>query len=199
MAFNTAYANQLHRHVVIWLDDHIGEVGNNEVMKERFRRVTYPLHTLTNVNAAITFIREQEQNEISVFLIVSGKLAHAILPSVFPLKYLVRVFIFCGDMKPHMELASTYIEKVRMHDSDNDLLLDLTEEVATQLVKEAEKCAAQNLTERAAGLFDWADWLYNDRITIQVASCKRFLEIIHEKREKLVNVHGTNYENQFNQ
>lgn len=40
-------------------------------MKDRFRRVTYPLHTFTQVETAIDFIREQQTNEMSVFLIVS--------------------------------------------------------------------------------------------------------------------------------
>ena len=198
MAFNAEYAGQLHRHVVIWLDDHIGEVGNNEVMKERFRRVTYPLHTFTNVDAAVAFIREQEKNKISVFLIVSGRLAHAILPTVSLLECLIYVFIFCGDMKQHMKLATEYIEKVLMYDSDELLLISLTNEVANQLIKEANKCIAQNQVQRAAGLFDWADWLYNDVQTLQEASCRRFREIIREQRQKLVTTHGTIFENHFN-
>ena len=196
MAFNTKYADQLHRHIVIWLDEHIGEVGNNEKMKERFRRITYPLHTFTNVSSTVAFIREQQAN-ISIFLIVSGKLAHEILPIVFPIECVIYIFIFCRDMMEHMDLASTYIEKVLMHDSNEDLLIDLTNEIAKQLIKDAEKRKEQGDFEHAAGLYDWADWLFNDADTLRHSACQRYRQIIQANREKLRIDHGAVFTNQF--
>ncbi len=69
MAFNTEYAQNLHRHVIIWLDEHIGQLGNNEKMKDRFRRITYPLKTLkqVQVQSAINEIDEQQNAQKSVF------------------------------------------------------------------------------------------------------------------------------------
>lgn len=81
MTLNREYADQIHRHVII--------VGNNETMKERFRRVTCPLHTFTDVDSAVAFIREQERAGMAVFSIVSGELAHPILPVVYPLRHIV--------------------------------------------------------------------------------------------------------------
>ncbi|CAF4241294.1 unnamed protein product [Adineta steineri] len=80
MAFNVTYADTLHKHVVMWVDPFIGEVGDNERMKERFRRVTYPLHTFTDVISAVKFIEEQRDAGKTVFLITSGRLTRELVP-----------------------------------------------------------------------------------------------------------------------
>ena len=197
MAFNTEYADQIHRHVVIWLDKYIGIVGNNEIMKERFRRVTYPLHTFTDINSTVAFIHEQERAGMAVFLIVSGELAHEIVPLIYPFECLVYVFIFCLDMMKHKDLASEYLDKVLMHDSDEDLLIQLTDEIARQLVKDAKNYEEQDRIELAIGLYDWAAWLCNDVNTLRNAVCERYRQIIQQHQERLRNSRRATIPNRF--
>ena len=64
---------------------HYGQLGDNETMKDRFRRVTYLLHTFTQVPAAINFIHQQEANQMSVFLIVLGQCARQNVREIFDL------------------------------------------------------------------------------------------------------------------
>jgi hypothetical protein len=94
MAFNAAYKETLHRHDIVWIDEHIGQLGNNQKMKDHFRRVTYPLMTFTQVEPAIDFIRQRQVAQRSVFLIVSGRLALEIVPQ----ECVIQIFLFCGNM-----------------------------------------------------------------------------------------------------
>jgi len=197
MAFNIEYAQKLHQHVVMWVDKHIGQPGDNERMKNRFRRVIYPLETFTDVNPAINFIREQQAAKRSVFLIVSGSLARGIVPKVYDLECVIQIFIFCANIKDHMSWAESYIDKVLMEDFDEDLLIRLTNEIANYLTDEANRYADQDKVEQAAGLLDWAAWLYNDAETLGRAACKKILENINQRRQKLNIDHNIVHPNLF--
>ncbi|CAF1498229.1 unnamed protein product [Rotaria sp. Silwood1] len=198
MEFNSDYAQKLHRHVVIWLDEYIGLPASNEKMKDRFRRVTYPLETFTKVQPTIDFIRQQQAAQMSVFLIVSGQLALDIVPQVYDYNCVIQIFIFCAKIKNYTEWATQYIDKVLMFDFDEDLLIRLTNEIANYLTDEAEKYGKQDKVEFAAGLLDWAAWLYNDADTLQRAACKKMLANIKQRRQKLDIDYQIVYPNQFN-
>jgi len=198
MALNTAYAQMLHRHVIMWVDEHIGELGNNEKMKDRFRRVTYPLTTFTQVQPAIHFINQQQTAQKSVFLIVSGQLAVKIVPQIYDFECVRQIFVFCGIMTNYIGWAAEYINKILMFDSDEELLIRLTNEIANYLVEEANQSDRKDQLELAAGLLDWADWLYNDADTLQRAACKTIRENIKERRNKLSIDHKIVHPNQFN-
>jgi hypothetical protein len=197
MAFNAEYAETLHRHVVIWVDKYIGEPGNNESMKDRFRRVTYPLETFTNVKPAIDAIRQHQNAGKSVFLILSGTLALEMVPHIYDFECVIQIFIFCAVIKDYTAWAVDYIDKVLMFDFDEELLIRLTNEIANYLSDEANKYDKQNKVERAAGLLDWAAWLYNDADTLQRAACKSILEGIKQRRQKLNIDHQIVHPNQF--
>jgi len=123
MSLNTAYAQMLHRRVIMWVDEHIGELGNNEKMKDRFRRITYPLKTFTQVQPAIHFINQQQIDQKSVFLIVSGQLALKIVPQIYDFQCVRQIFVFCGLMTNYIGWAAEYINKILMFDSDEELLI----------------------------------------------------------------------------
>ena len=148
MAFNAEYADQIHRHVVIWLDKHISIVWNHGT------------------------ICEQERADVVVFLI-------------------------CLNMMEHKALASEYIDKVLMHDSDEELLIQLTNETACQLVKDAGTCEEQGQIERAVGLYGWTDWLYNDANTLRRAACERYRQIMRQYQDRLHARHRATIPNQF--
>lgn len=185
MEFNRACVEKLHRHDVVWLDKHIGELGNNQKMKDRFRRVTHPLLTFTEVEPVVNFIRQRQVIQRSVFLIVSGKLGSEIVPQIFDLECVVQIFVFCGNISNHSDWATNYIEKLLMFDSEEELLIRLTNEIAKYLTEEANRYDQKNQTDRAAALLDWADWLYNDADTLQRAACKSIRENIRKRREQL--------------
>ncbi len=198
MTFNTEYAETLHRHVVMWVDKHIGVPGNNEMMKDRFRRVTYPLETFIDVQPAIDFIHQQQAAEKSVFLIISGSLAREIVPKIYDLDCVIQIFIFCANMKNHTAWAEQYIDKVLILESDEDLLIRLTNEIANYLKEEANKYDKENKVKQAAGLLDWAAWLYKDADTLQRTVCKTILDEIKQRRQKLNIDHQIVHPNQFN-
>lgn len=198
MAFNSEYAQTLHRHVVMWLDEHIGQFGDNEKMKDRFRRVTYPLHTFTQVSPAVDFIRQQHAQKMSVFLIVSGRYAQDIVPKIYDLDCVVQIFIFCAKINDYTVWATDYIEKVLMFDFDEELLIRLTNEIANYLSDQAKLYEQENQSEKAAGLLDWADWLYNDADTLQREACKKIRRNIQQQRQKLDIDHQIAHPNQFN-
>jgi hypothetical protein len=72
-------------------------------MKDRFRRITYPLQTFTQVQPAVNFIRQQQAAQRSVFLIVSGQLVLKIVPEIFDSECVTRTFLFCGNMSKYTD------------------------------------------------------------------------------------------------
>lgn len=164
MAFNTKYAQTLHRHVVMWLDQYIGVIDNNKLMKDRFRRVTYPLETFTDVHSAINFIAQQQTIQKNVFLIVSDKLADEILRKIDSFDCVIKILILSTELENY---TVDYIEIVLFFDSEEDLLTGLINKLANYLTKEADKYNQENDISRATGLLDWAAWLYNDANTLK--------------------------------
>lgn len=124
MAFNREYAETIHRHVVMWLNEHIGLSGNNEAIKDRFRRVTFPLYTFTDVQPAIQFIHQQQINGKSFFLIVSETLRREIVPQIYGLHCVRQILIFCGSILNHSKWAGDYVEKTLMFESDEIFSFD---------------------------------------------------------------------------
>ncbi|UJR24519.1 hypothetical protein I4U23_005894 [Adineta vaga] len=198
MAFNTEYAATLHRHVIMWVDEFIGEPGNNEHMKDRFRRITYPIYTFTETRSAKQFIEQEQTANKTVFLIISGRLALELVPEVYDYLCLKQIFLFTSKICDYRNWAIDYIEKILMFDFDEDLLIRLTNEIATHLTDEAKIYENQDRIEQAAGLLDWALWLYNDAETLKQEACRKFLTDIHKKRQKLAIDHLIVYPNRFN-
>jgi hypothetical protein len=184
MAYNAESAQTLHHHVVMWLDKHIGEPGNNETMKNRFRRVTHPLETFTDSKSAIDSIHQQQAAGKSVFLIVSGSLADEIVPKIFDCECVVQIFLFCANMQKYVAWAEPYINKLMMFDSDEELLIRLTNDIAKYLTEEANKYKQSGQKDKAIGLLNWADWLYDDADTLQRAVCRAIRADIRRRLEE---------------
>ncbi|CAF1571369.1 unnamed protein product [Didymodactylos carnosus] len=111
-------------HVTIWLDKYIGMMGSDEKMKEKFRQISYPLHTFDDPVKSIKFIRDNDDKKI--FLICSGVLAKEIVPIVYQLPQLYMIFIFCAQTRNHREWAIDYVEKVHIFNFDEDLLISVS-------------------------------------------------------------------------
>ncbi|CAF3759540.1 unnamed protein product [Rotaria sp. Silwood1] len=193
MAFNDETAQTLHRHVIVWLDKYIGEPGDNEPMKERFRRVTNPIQTFVDIDSTIDFIRQQQDAEKCVFLIVSGKLGREIVPQIFNFECVAQIFIFCGNIIKHSSWSEPYRSKLQLFDSDELLLIELTNQIANHLTEEANRHKQQGQPNLARGLLEWADHLYNDADTLQHEGCRRIRADIRRKLQHLgVDHHGAN-------
>jgi len=174
---------------------HIGVPDNNKQMKQRFRRITYPLHTFTDVGDSVNFIWTQEEIGTSVFLIVSGTLGKEIVPLIYRSSCIVQIYIYCGNIAAHMDWAYDYIDKILMFNFDEELLIRLTNEIANYLMNVAEDEKAKGHNERATGLLDWADWLYHDVITYQQPYSKKLRGLTRELRQN-INRH-IQYPNRF--
>lgn len=84
-----------------------------------------------------------------------------------------------------------------MFDFDEELLIRLTNEIANYLSEQAKIFDRENQSEKAAGLLDWADWLYNDADTLQRETCRKIRENIKQQRQKLNIDHQIVHPNQF--
>ena len=100
-------------------------------------------------------------------------------------------------MSHHRKWAEDYIEKILMFDSDEELLIRLTNEVANYLMEEARRYEEQDNIERAAGLLDWATWLYNDVDLLQREICRKVREHVQQQRRQLTIDYRIAHPNQF--
>ena len=167
-------------------------------MKQRFRRVTYPLETFNNIKDATEFIEKQKVNGTSVFLITSGKLGSQLVEHVFNNPYVLQIYIFCGYKPAHIEWSLPYIIKLKLFDFDAELLISLTHDIARHLADMAKNLEVQDELVRAAGLLDWATWLYHDAFLNEQTYYRSILDNIGQKRQKLNEKHKKTFLNQFN-
>jgi hypothetical protein len=179
------------------VDKHIGVPGNNEQMKQRFRRITYPLQIFTHVQDSVDFICTQEETKTSVFLIVSGTLGKEIIPLIYGFSCIVKIYIYCRKIEAHVDWAYDYIDKILMFNFDEELLIRLTNEIAKYLMNVAEEEKAGGHNERATGLLDWADWLYHDAITYQEPYSQKLRDLTRQLRQKININHHIQYPNRF--
>jgi hypothetical protein len=180
------------------MDKYIGVSGNNERLKQRFRRITYPLYVCTKADDEfMNFIIDQQETNTTVFFIVSGTLGEEVVPLIYNFPCIKQIYIYCGNISKHMNWAFDYIEKILMFDFDEELLIRLTKEIADYLVDVATGEEARGNIEQSCGLLDWADWLYNDLITIQQPFSKTHRAQIRQKRQNLNTNHHIQYPNKF--
>jgi len=163
-------------------------------MKQRFRRIAYPLYTFTTADDFDNFILNQN-NQTSIFLIVSGTLGRDILRRIKDFSSIIQIYIFCGNIAAHMHWAFDYIEKIIMLDIDGDLIIRLTHDISGYLANVARENELQGNYERAIGLLDWANWLYNDAITSWSIFSQRHRVQIRQQRENINITHRIQYPN----
>jgi hypothetical protein len=95
-------------------------------------------------------------------------------------------------MTNYIGWSAEYINKILMFDSDEELLIRLTNEIGNYLLEEVNQCDRKDHLELAAGLLDW---LSNDADTLQRAACKTIRENIRERRKKLIIDHPNEFNN----
>ena len=167
-------------------------------MKQRFRRVTYPLYTFINIQEATEFINTQERNKTSVFLIISGTLGADFVPLVFNNRYVLRIYIYCYKISKHIGWSSAYVEKLKVFDFDAELLIGLTRDIACHLTTMAKDAEKEQEPFRAAGLLDWAAWLYHDALLNERTYYRMLLDSVRKQRQKLNEKHKMSFLDQFN-
>lgn len=140
----------------IWLDSHIGILGEYEKFKERFQRDLEPINSLppdSINNLILCFEREiapikfvptaddalvliQNETDKRIILISSGSLGKEIIPFVlenYPRVY--SIYVFCGDIANNCEWTTPYMYFFKMFDHETDLLLRLVRDISNEFIK----------------------------------------------------------------
>lgn len=167
-------------------------------MKQRFSRVACPLHHFPDIQGAIEFINEQENNKTSVFFITSGTLGSKAVEHIFNNHCVLHIYVYCGHIPAHIKWSSSYLAKLKLFDFETELLTCLTRDIARHLKKMAKDVEEKNEPVRAAGLLDWAAWLYHDAFLNEQAYYQMTLDDVGKERQKLNEKYKMTFLDQFN-
>ncbi|CAF1303903.1 unnamed protein product, partial [Rotaria sordida] len=80
---------------LIWLDDNIN-TKNNRDTEQKLRAVINRLQKFQDVKQCQKYIEERSQNE-RVVMIVSGRLGREIVPSIYKLRQVISIYVYCTD------------------------------------------------------------------------------------------------------
>ena len=150
-----ALANGLY---IIWLDMHIGVMGEYKALKEKFRSnlqptvamppnninelICYfekhvaPIHYVSTIDNALTLI--QNETDKKIILISSGVLGEQIIPDIISQYPRVHFFyIFCGYVRRLTEwaLERGYETCMKILDHETDLLIHLVRDSSNDIIK----------------------------------------------------------------
>lgn len=105
----------------------------------------------TDTEHCLAFIESHPSQ--AIYLIVSGTLAKEIVPLIFDLPQVVRIYVFCGSIVNYTAWLLDYLGKMLIFEHDNDVLQRLWNDLARNyrakgecfqaLVKEFEERAEQ--------------------------------------------------------
>ena len=103
------YTRPVQNYLVVWLDGHINEKGNdfrNSIMK--LREVSNTVNTFTEIDECIDFINNVKTRKI--FMISSGALGRTAIPIVHELSQIKTIYIFCESKLRHQEWAKQWFK-----------------------------------------------------------------------------------------
>jgi tetratricopeptide (TPR) repeat protein len=94
--------------VFVWLDSIIDEPNNDDKQQTliELRKITDNIHSFTNSNQCIAFIRKQKISQ--VVLIMSGRLGQTIVPIVHHMPQFKSIHIFCRNESKYSEWAQSW-------------------------------------------------------------------------------------------
>ena len=95
-------SRMVQNYYLVWLDGNMDENDDdyrNSISK--LREISNTVHTFTDLNACITFIKETKTTK--AFMITSGALGQTAVPMVHELSHIDGIYIFCGDKKKHQQ------------------------------------------------------------------------------------------------
>ncbi|CAF1259541.1 unnamed protein product [Didymodactylos carnosus] len=142
----------------IWLDQYIGESGNNEDIKNKFRLIMSTLITFTNVEECLQFIRSNNQKKL--FIITSGTLGRQIVPIINDLPQLNSVYIYCSDVARNTSWAIKYPKIKDICDAEDELLNRFTNDIAQYIMTQGDHYTKIYDTVKAKFCYSYANELF---------------------------------------
>lgn len=110
---------------------------------------------------AVTLIEEHYDKRI--IFISSGSLGQHIIPFITALyPYVHRFYMFCLDISKYVNFAMDYSSCLQMFDHETDLLVRLTRDISSDIIKQGETYLAIEDAENALKCFEHALTLNND-------------------------------------
>jgi len=110
---------------VVWLDAYALESDNS------FREKLGNAQIFNDSQKCIDYI-QTHSNEL-IYFIVSGSLAQDVVPTIFELDNLMKIFLYCGSVMKYAEWGLDFIEKLLIFDHGDDLLERLWNEIESCL------------------------------------------------------------------
>ncbi|CAF0794204.1 unnamed protein product [Adineta steineri] len=127
---------------IIWLDTDSNNPSNSFLIKLNDYQ---DVQTFTNIDQCISYIKCHPEQII--FLIVPGTFGAQIVPEIYELSSISMIFVFCSNMKAHIDWAIDFSDKLSMFDHEDDLLQNLWSEIenysreqSKQYIKFADEC-----------------------------------------------------------
>ncbi|CAF3311750.1 unnamed protein product, partial [Rotaria sp. Silwood2] len=91
---------------LIWLDDSANAKDNRDT-EQKLRSIINILRKFQDVKHCQKFVEERSQNE-RVVMIVSGRLGREIVPSIYKLRQVISIYVYCMDKDGHKKWADKF-------------------------------------------------------------------------------------------
>ncbi|CAF0920693.1 unnamed protein product [Adineta steineri] len=101
------YGNNLETICLVWLDAVVNTSQDNINAQQQFRQIINHLETFQNVQDCKQYL-QQTSNDDRIFLIVSGRLGHEIVPQVHSYRQISSIYVYCMDKKRNEEWAKHF-------------------------------------------------------------------------------------------
>ena len=106
---------------LIWLDARLAKSSDTRATQKMFRLLNTNAQFYTDVDKCLEIILSIQTEH--VLLVVSGSLAHIILPRLQSIRYVRAIFIFCETSEFHSNLLHEYPRQIVDIYTDRDVLL----------------------------------------------------------------------------
>lgn len=168
---------------IIWLDAYIGQDGQYYPFKRQFETTLLPaaavppdsinalIFTLEQNAAPLSFAHTpaqaatliEEHRDKRIIFISSGSLGRPMVPfiaTVYP--YVYRFYFFCLHVTNYIDFAMDYCSCLQLFDHETDLLVRLTRDISSDIIKLGETYLNINDGKNALKCFEHAVTLNMD-------------------------------------
>ena len=168
---------------IIWLDAFISEDGQYHAFKRYFQTILQPaaavppdaidvlICALEQNAAPLLFAHTPAQaatlvethHDKQIIFVSSGSLGQYMIPFIIAFYPRVhRFYFFCSDMKKYVEFGMDYLSCLQMFDHETDLLVRLTCDISSDIIKQGEIYLEIDDAESALKCFEHALTLNNN-------------------------------------
>lgn len=168
---------------IVWLDAFIGQDGHCHTLKRNFQTTLRPAAAVppANINVLICSLTEnavpilfaqtpaqaatliEQHHDKRIIFISSGSLGQHMIPFITALyPYVHRFYIFCFDITRYVHFGLDYVSCLQIFDHETDLLVRLTRDISSDIIKQGEAYLAIEDAENALKCFEHALTLNND-------------------------------------